>query len=183
VAQILADTLEQRIADLEGTVRSLVAAAAVGGTSEAATTPGAVTLTGTASTVGGVGWNTTAGPNVDLFSVGGRFRVDVGASFEVYGNKCSLFAGFQVRGPVLDPGVEDLAAAPIVRAPSYEASASLQDDGVGMNQLGAFSTFDVVTGLEVGWYRVQTAYALSYSSTTGAPYGIATYRRLAVTRY
>lgn len=183
MAQTQDTSLDARIADLEASVRSMQAAAAVGGTSVAATNPGAVTLTGVASTAGSVAWDTASGPSVDLLVVGGRLEVKVAASFEVYGNKCSLYVGYQVRGPVDDPAVEDLATAAVVVAPDYEKAASLQDDGTGMNQLGAFSTFDVVTGLAVGWYRVIQAYALAYSGTTGAPYGIATNRRLSVTRY
>jgi hypothetical protein len=187
MAQTADNTLEQRIADLESSVRALVAVAAVGGTSVAAADPAGVTLTGVASTVGSVDWNTTAGPLVDLYVQGGRLRVDMAASFEVYGNKCSLFAGYRILGPapLVDPttGAPDFTGAPVRTAPSYEKSASLQDDGVGMNQLGAFGTFDVVTGLVVGWYRVVEVYALAYSATTDAPYGIATARRLTATRY
>lgn len=187
------NSLDKRIADLEAAVRSMQRAAAVGGTSIAATNPGTVTVTGVASTAGVTAWNTSAGPTVDLYVVGSRIRVDVAASLEVYGNKASLFIGYQVRGPVdeqADPATGQsvvpsaaLAAAPVIVAPDYEKSAQLQDDGVGMNLLGAFSTFDLVTGLEVGWYRVTQAYALTYSGTTGAPYGNANYRRLSVTRY
>jgi hypothetical protein len=187
MAQTADNTLEQRIADLESSVRALVAVAAVGGTSLAAADPAAVTLTGVASSVGSVDWNTTAGPVVDLYVQGGRVEVKVAASFEVYGNKCSLFAGYRILGPapLVDPatGIPDFTAAPVRVAPSYEKSASLQDDGVGMNQLGAFGTFDMATGLTVGWYRVSEVYALTYSGTTGAPYGIASARRLTVTRY
>lgn len=188
MAQTADPSLEQRIADVESQVRAIVAGQALGGTSVAAKIPGAVTLTGIASTLGSVPWTTADGPSVDLFVPSGRFRVDVAASFEVYGNKASLYAGFQVRGPVdarTDPdGSGDyLAAAPVLVPPDYERSASLQDDGAGMNQLGAFANFDVVTGLAVGWYRVQAAYALAYGGTTGPPYGIATYRRIAATRY
>jgi hypothetical protein len=124
---------------------------------------------------------------VELYVQGGRLRVDVAASFEVYGNKCSLFAGYRILGPALtvDPasGVADFTGAAVRVAPSYEKAAQLQDDGVGMNQLGAFGTFDVITGLAVGWYRVVEVYALSYGGTTGAPYGIASSRRLTATRY
>lgn len=187
MAQTADNTLEQRIADLESSVRALTTTAAVGGTSVAATDATAVTLTGVASTVGGVDWNVVAGPSVDLYVQGGRLRIDVAASFEVYGNKCSLFAGYRILGPAptVDPttGVADFTAAPVRIVPSYEKAAELQDDGVGMNQLGAFGTFDVITGLPVGWYRVAEVYALSYSGTTGAPYGIASARRLTATRY
>jgi hypothetical protein len=179
MAQVPEEDLVARIATLESFMRAEQAAAAVGGTSVAALIVAGVTLTGVTGTAGGVDW-TYGGPSVDLLVTGGRIEVKVGASFEVYGNKCSLFAGYRVRGPVV---TADLLPGAVAVAPSYEASAELQDDGVGMNQLGAFATFDVVTGLAVGWYRVEEAYALSYSGTTGAPYGIATYRRIAVTRY
>jgi hypothetical protein len=189
VAQTADNSLEQRIADLESSVRALQAVAAVGGTSVAASNAAALTLTGVASTVGGVDWavNIAAGPTVDLYVQGGRLRIDVAASFEVYGNKCSLFAGYRILGPapLVDPttNVPDFTGAAVAVAPSYEKAAQLQDDGVGMNQLGAFGTFDVVTGLTVGWYRVSEVYALGYSATSGAPYGIASARRLTVTRY
>lgn len=179
MAQVPEEDLVARIATLEAFMRAQQAAAAVGGTSVAARTVGGITLTGVASSVGSVAW-TYGGPSVDLLVTGGRIRIDVAASLEVYGNKCSLFAGYRVNGPVV---TADLLPGAVAVAPSYEASAQLQDDGVGMNQLGAFSTFDVVSGLAVGWYRVEEAYALAYSGTTGAPYGIATYRRIAVTRY
>lgn len=185
--QLTDNTLEARIRALEERVQSMQSAAAVGGTTVAAVNDGSVTLTGVAGSSGGVPWNTTAGPEVDLFVTGGRVRVDVAASFEVYGNKCSLFAGYRVIGPTPtnDPisGLPDFTGALTVRAPDYAHAAELQDDGTGMNQLGAFATFDLVTGLDTGWYRITEAYALSYSGTTGAPYGIATDRRLAVTRY
>jgi hypothetical protein len=187
VAQVADGSLEARIRQLEETVRGLAAAAAVGGTTVAVRTAAGVTLTGVASSVGSVGWDTTSGPSVDLYVPGGRILVDVAASFEVYGNKCSLYAGYRVLGPapVVDTAtnVPDFTGAPVAVAPSTETSASLQDDGTGMNQLGAFSSFDLVTGLPVGWYRIVECYFLAYSGTTGAPYGIATARRLAVTRY
>jgi hypothetical protein len=188
MAQVADASLEARLKDLEDSVRSLQTTATVGGTTVAAANPDPVTLTGTAGTVGSLPWDVTSGPSVDLYVTGGRLKVDVAASFEVYGNKCSLFAGYQVRGPVsalTDPltGADLLAAAPVAVAPTLEKSAQLQDDGTGMNQLGAFATFDLVTGLAPGWYRIVEAYDLAYSATTGAPYGIATFRRLAVTRY
>jgi hypothetical protein len=186
MAQTSDDSLEQRLADLESAVRALQGAAAVGGTSVASTTPGTYTLTGVASTVGSVGWVTDQGPSVDLFLATGRVRVDVGAAFEVYGNKASLYAGFRVLGPALfvsADGVPDFTGAPVARAPAFDPSAQLQDDGVGMNQLGGFSNWDVVTGLDVGWYRVAACYFLAYSGTSGAPYGAVSYRRIAATRY
>lgn len=179
MAQQQDNSLEARIAALEAAARSQAATEAVGGTSVAARVAGGVTLTGVASAAGTVAW-TYGGPSVDLLVTGGRLLVQVAASLEVYGNKCVLYAGYRVSGPAASA---DLLPGPVAAAPSYEASAQLQDDGVGMNQLGAFATFDVVTGLAVGWYRVEEAYALAYSGTTGAPYGIATYRRIAVTRY
>jgi len=189
MAQTVDNSLEQRIADLESAVRALTAGAALAGTAVGASAAGAVTLTGIASTLGSVPWDVGQGPSVDLYVQGGRLKVDMAASFEVYGNKTSLYVGYQILGGIpravdpSNPGVDLLAAAPVVRAPDYEKAASLQDDGVGMNQLGAFGTFDLVTGLAVGWYRVRLAYALAYGGTSGAPYGIATYRRLTVTRY
>lgn len=173
--------LASRIAALESAERARQAAAAVGGTIVAARDAAAVTLTGVASTVGSVGWN-YAGPTVDVFlPAPGRLLVMVAANFEVYGNKASLYAGFRLTGPADDAA--DLGAAPVAVAPSLESSAQLQDDGTGMNQLGAFGTFDLATGLADGWYRATQAYFLAYSGTTGAPYGIATMRRIAVTRY
>jgi hypothetical protein len=184
VAQTADNSLEGRIRDLEDSVRALTATAAVGGTTVADSNAAAVTLTGVAGAVGGVEWQYAL--QADLMVTGGRLLVNTAASFEVYGNKCSLYVGYRILGPApVDSvsGVPDWTAPAVARAPSYEKSAQLQDDGVGMNQLGAFGTFDLVTGLAIGWYRVQQAYALSYSGTTGAPYGIATARRLAVTRY
>jgi hypothetical protein len=188
VAQLADNSLEGRIKALEDAVTSLLGSAAVGGTTVAAPVDGALTLTGTAGAPGSVAWNTTAGPTVDLYVTGGRLLVQVGASFEVYGNRCSLYAGYRVLGPVTvatDPltGADQLATAGVARDPDYARAAELQDDGTGMNQLGAFSTFDLVTGLAPGWYRITEAYALTYSGTVDAPYGIATDRRLAATRY
>jgi hypothetical protein len=142
VAQTADTSLEARILQLEDSVRALQNTAAVAGTAVAASNAAAVTLTGVASSVGSVGWDTTSGPTVDLIVLGGRIRVDVAANFEVYGNKCSLYAGYQVRGPAV-----------------------------------------AATGLRPGWYRVTEAYFLAYSGTSGAPYGIASNRRLSVTRY
>lgn len=187
MAQVADNSLEARIIDLESSVRSLLATAAIGGTTVAASNAAAVTLTGAAGTPGSVGWDVTSGPSVDLLITGGRVLVQVGANFEVYGNKCSLFTGYRVQGPTTAArdtmGNDLLAAAPVAVAPTLEKSAQLQDDGTGMNQLGAFSTFDLVTGLVAGWYRITETYFLAYSGTTGNPYGIASYRRLAVTRY
>lgn len=182
MAQTRDDDLAARIAALESSVRALQTGGAVAGTAVAASDAGSVTLTGVTGTPGSVAWNVAAGPLVDLYVAGGRIKVDVAASFEVYGNKCSLYAGYTVLGPVDAAELLD-AATPVLVAPTYEKSAQLQDDGTGMNQLGAFGSFDLVTGLEVGWYRVIEAYALAYSGTTGAPYGIASARRLSVTRY
>lgn len=187
MAQVADNSLEGRIKAIEEAVQSLLATAAVGGTTVAAANAAAVTLTGTAGSVGSLPWDVTSGPTADLYVPGGRLLVQVAASFEVYGNKCSLFAGYRVLGPApaVDPTTHlpDFTGAPVAVAPSLEKAAQLQDDGTGMNQLGAFSTFDLVTGLAPGWYRITEAYDLAYSATTGAPYGIATYRRLAVTRY
>jgi hypothetical protein len=73
--------------------------------------------------------------------------------FEVYGNKCSLFAGYRILGPapLVDPttNVPDFTGAGPRSPPPTRSAIELQDDGVGMNQLGAFGTFDVVTGLAV----------------------------------
>lgn len=181
MAQTADDDLAARILALESGLRALQSAAGVGGTSLAARDPAALTLTGTASTVGSVPWNTAAGPFVDLLVTGGRLRIDVAANLEVYGNKCSLYVGYQLSGPTTAQALLDVAA--VLAAPLYDTAMQLQDDGTGMNQLGAFGTFDVVTGLESGWYRVVQSYGLSYSSTTGAPFGTATYRRLTATRY
>lgn len=186
MAQIADDSLAARIAALESQVRSLAAGAAVGATAVGASNAASVTLTGVASTAGVVPWS-YAGPSIDLYAVSGRLRVDVAAAMEVWGNKASLYVGYRVTGPV--DAAEDLdvaaalASAAVLVAPDYDKSTQLQDDAVGMNQLGAFSTFDLVTIPEDGWYRVTQAYALAYSGTTPAPYGIASARRLAVQRY
>jgi hypothetical protein len=181
MAQTASDTdLAGRLLQLESAVRALQAAAAVGGTTVTASDAADNTITGTASTVGGDGWFFT-GPAVDLFVANGRIEVKVAATLEVYGNRCSMFVGYRVKGPV--DAQEELDDADTYQEPDYDRAIQLQDDGAGMNQLGAFGTFDLVEGLEVAWYRVTLAYALSYSSTTGAPYGIASARRLSVTRY
>lgn len=180
MGQIAEGTLERRIADLESAVRALVAGGAVGGTAVAAADPSQLTLTGVinTSTLSAWGYN---GPDVDLFVTAGRLLVQVAARLDIAGINTSLYMGYQVLGPAADQA--SLAGAAVAVAPDTVKSLSLQDHGAAQGTQGSISSFDLVTGLANGWYRVRSAYALGYTSQTTAPVGIATNRRLAVTRY
>lgn len=181
MAQLQDNSLDQRIADLEASVRSLLSAAAVGGTSVAATDPASVTLTGTANTpLGVVPWQYN-GPTVELFVSGGRLRIDLAAAIEVTGAKAEYFLGYRVIGPSVDQA--GLASAPVRIDPTYATAYSVRYTGQPMAATGNGGTFDLVTGLPIGWYRIVQAQSLSYGSDTGIPNGFAQNRRLAVTRY
>jgi hypothetical protein len=185
VAQTADNSLEGRIAALEQWQRASQNTNAVVGSAVAAVNTGQVSLTGVANAgVGSVGWDLASGPSVDLFVSGGRVRVDLAARLEVHGNKTSVYAGYQVRGPVADPAVTDLGTAPVVLAPDVARAIEFQDpDGTGMSRLGGFGVHDIATALAVGWYRFTMVYFLAYGGTTTAPYGNITNRRLTVTRY
>jgi hypothetical protein len=180
VAQTADNSLEQRIKALEDAVRSLTTSAAVGGTSVSASDASELDVIGTANVSTITAWN-YAGPYVDLMVTGGRIMVDLAAALQANGLNTSLYMAYEVRGPAIDQ--PSLATAPQLQAPDRSRSLSLQDDGSAQGTMGSISTFDLVPGLAVGWYRIRAAYALGFTSQTGTPVGIATNRRIAVTRY
>jgi hypothetical protein len=179
MAQTPDDSLEARIAALEQAQRAAQTSAAVVGSAVASVNPAQVSLTGTANTgPGAVGWSYD-GPTVDLFATG-RMRVDLAARLEVHGNKASVYAGYQVRGPAA--ALDAVAGAGVLVAPDITRAVEFQDpDGTGQSRLAGMGVHDVVTGLAAGYYRVTTAFYLAYSGTTTTPFGNITNRRLSVT--
>jgi hypothetical protein len=114
-------------------------------------------------------------------SVSASDASELDAALQANGLNTSLYMAYEVRGPAIDQ--PSLATAPQLQAPDRSRSLSLQDDGSAQGTMGSISTFDLVPGLAVGWYRIRAAYALGFTSQTGTPVGIATNRRIAVTRY
>lgn len=180
MAQTADNSLEGRIADLETAVRSLVATAAVGGTSIAAVDLTEADASGRANVSELAAWN-YAGPFVDLRVTGGRIMVDLAAHIECSGANTSIYMGYEVRGPVADQA--SLVTAPQLIGPDVSRSLSLEDHASAMGTQGSISTFDLVPNLANGWYRVRAAYTVGYTSQTSIPNGLATNRRIAVTRY
>lgn len=137
-----------------------------------------VEINGTPDTVGGAGWF-SGDPSVNVLVNGGRLRVDIAASLVATGNKCSMFMSYAVLGPVSTPNT---TAGQVVVEAAYDRAIEVQHNGLGMDQRASMGTFGLHTGLAPGWYTIASRYALSYSSSA-APYGAATNRRIAATPY
>ncbi len=171
-------SLEQRILDLESAQRAARTADPFGQIT--ADDPTAVALTGTASTVGQVGW-VYGNPVITLYVKSGRLRVDVAAALVASGNKASAYISWQILGPAAT--AEDAPSAAEVVAPAFSRAVEVQHSHAGQDQRGAAGTFGLHTGLAPGFYRVRAAYNLTYSSTTTAPTAEISNRRLAVMPY
>lgn len=129
---------------------------------------------GTVSGPGGLGWF-YGPPQLDVFVSGGNLLVFSAAAVQAQGNKTGFYQSWRLLGPG-DTAGANLSAVPV--GPSYDRALLAFDPGYGQGtQLGA-GTFGVHRNLARGWYRVQTAYALSWSGTQFT-IGSATNRRIA----
>lgn len=183
MAQTADNSLEGRVAALEQWQRAQQNVAAVVGSSVAATNPAQLEIDGHNAVSELLPWN-YAGPSVDLYVPGGRLTVMLAAALSVNGINTTAYMGYEVRGPVTDQSL--LPGAQLV-GPTLEKSLSLEDHGSAQGTQGSISTFDLVTGLAVGWYRVNAAYTLGYTSQGGGtapiPLALVTNRRVSVIRY
>lgn len=178
MAQTTVFSLEQRILDLESTVRSLRTTNPFGQIT--ATDAALVELSGPASTVGGTGW-VNGTPLVSLYVGSGRLRVDVAAALVAAGNHASAYMSWAVLGPA-DTAAASLTAAVAV-APAYDRAVEVQHNGQGQDQRGSAGTFGLHPGLAPGWYTVAARYALAYSGSPLAPYAGISNRRLSAMPY
>lgn len=141
-----------------------------------------VQMSTTSEVPGGLGWYGW-GPQVNVLVTGGRLLVNVAAALTASGNKVSTFMGYGIYGPGVDKPAGLALAGPLIVAPAYDRSIEVQHGGTGMDQRAAMGTFGLHEGLPEGWYTVQAQYALSFSGTTGGPYGDASNRRILATPY
>lgn len=179
MAQTNDASLEQRLLDLESSVRALRTTDPFGLVT--ASNPAQVEMWGVANAgPGGVGW-IGGGPTLSLYVASGRLRVDVAAALDTAGNKAEVFMSWAVLGPA-DSAAASLTAAQAI-GPAYDRSIEIQYNGTGMDQRSAQATFDTHPGLAPGWYTVTARYALSYSGSTTQPYGLVTNRRVAAMPY
>lgn len=192
MAQIAVASLEARIADLEAFARAWSAAnltdrASVVNASGryvplsslafgmvTAVDTGLTEIYGTANTAGGAGWFTGT-PRADVYVSGGGLLVLTGAALTAAGNKCSMFQSYRLLGPT----AEASGAGAVNTSPAYDRAIEVQHSHGGQDQRGAQGTFGVHTGLAIGWYRIESAYAITYSGTAASPYGSAQNRRVA----
>lgn len=123
---------------------------------------------------GALGWY-YGSPSLDVFVNGGGLLVFTAASITAQGNKASMYQSYRLLGPGTAAG-GNLGAVPA--GPAYDRAVEAFDPGYAQGTgLGA-GTFGVHTGLTRGWYRVQSAYALTFSGGA-ATYGDARNRRIA----
>lgn len=123
---------------------------------------------------GGVGW-IYGGPQLDVFVAGGNLLVLTAGALHAQGNKCGMYQSYRLLGPTAAPSIDGAVAV----APAYDRAVLAFDPGYAQGTDIGAASFGTHTGLAIGWYRVQSAYAISFS---GGMYtvGIATNRRLAV---
>lgn len=184
MAQQADSSLEGRVAELEGQVRSARAASGTGGgTAVAGRDPAYFEITGPANAAGITSWDVEQGPWVDLLVTGGRVRVDYGAHF--YAQHGAAYMCYEVLGPV-DRQPEPVLSAPIplYLPPPFDASAFIYSTpGTTVGYNAGVSNFDVVEDMPEGWYRFLSTYCYRYlvSTTGGKAYW--EYRRIAVTRF
>jgi hypothetical protein len=120
-------------------------------------------------------------PRLDVLVNGGRLLVLTAAALVASGNKASMFQSYRLIGPTVTAGAVT-TVMPVAVGPAYDRAVEVQHSHSGMDQRGAAGTFGLHTGLAPGWYRIESAYAMSYSG--GMPtYGSATNRRIAALPY
>lgn len=190
-------SLEQRLADIEAAVRSLMTAnwttRASVVNAEGATVPLAALAFGTviadanidtgsallnqandSGTGFGTGWRAVGTPlSVDVLVTSGRLRVDLSTNLVVT-LATGLAAGQAASGSMgyaLTGPVEaqaDLGTAPVVIAgDSMRAVATTAQTTQGRADLTA-GNYGTHTGLAAGWYRVAARYALTYGAAAKA---------------
>lgn len=123
---------------------------------------------------GGLGWFYGT-PQLDVRVNGGGLVVLTAARLHSQGNKTSMYQSYRLLGPTTTAGG---TGAGIAVDAAYDRAIEVFDLGVGQGVDLGVGTFGVHTGLAAGWYRVQSAYALSWSGTQFT-IGSATNRRLA----
>lgn len=193
MAQIASTSLESRIEELEAFARSWSAgnitsrAAVVNAAGRyvpldqlafglvSATDPAYTEILGgnPVSGPGGLGWF-YGSPQLDVLVNGGGLLVLTAARLHSQGNKTSMYQSYRLIGPSAAPSAT--GAVPVDAA--YDRAIEVFDLGVGQGVDLGVGSFGVHTGLAAGWYRVQTAYALSWSGTQFT-IGSATNRRVA----
>lgn len=192
MAQTLETSLESRIRDLEAFARAFSAANltelasvvnAAGryvplsslafGLITAADLATTALDSGTPAGPGGAGWFYGT-PQLDVYVTGGNLLVLTAAALHAQGNKCGMYQSYRLLGPT----AEASASGAVHTGPSYDRAVMTFDPGVGQGTDIGAGSFGVHGGLPVGWYRVQSAYATSFS---GGMYtlGTAANRRLA----
>lgn len=147
---------------------------------------GVVSLTGVAatskpgSTLVLADW-TIGAPEVDVLVTGGRLRVDWASLLAVTGSSARMVMSTTLiyTGPPDAPGTMSTSVVP----PEYYRS--LFPFAAGSNNAAMINagTFSFHTGLTPGWYKVRSAFALAYESTTAAPLGSADNPRIGATPY
>jgi hypothetical protein len=185
-------SLEQRLTDLEAGLRSLLTgnwterASVVNAAGRwvplsslafgmvTAADLGLTTVDGVASTVGSAGWF-YGSPVADVYVNGGGLLVFTAGALSASGNKCSMYQSYRLLGPTATAG----AAAGVAVGPAQDRAIEVQHSHSGQDQRAAAGTFGVHTGLAAGWYRIESAYMIAYSSSALTPSGGARNRRLA----
>jgi hypothetical protein len=183
VAQQADSSLEGRVAELEGQVRSMRAGGVLGGTAVVGKDPATFQINGPANAAGITAWNVEQGPWVDMLVTGGRVRVEYGSA--MFAQTGAAYMCYEVLGPV-DREPEPVLSAPIplFLPPPFDASAFIYSTAgttVGVN--AGFSNFDVVEDMPEGWYRFLSTYAYRYLVNASGGYAYWEYRRIAVTRF
>ena len=195
-------SLEQRLADLEGGLRSLMAgnwtdrasvvdaqgqavrlSALAFGQGVSDPTPDVV-LTAPAGPVGqtgSVGWQ-SGDPIVYALVTGGRLRVDWAAhvtalGVNTYMNMCYTLS---ITG---SPEEGKDAYPPVIVETSDVTRSVLAGDFSGQERstIASGSNFTLHTGLVPGWYRVRAQYLLNYTRGASTPTGTVKNPRIAVT--
>lgn len=197
MAQAPAASLEHRIEQLEAGLRSLLAgnltdrASVVNAAGRAvplsslafglvsATDLGYTELNGgnPAPAPGGVGW-IYGNPTLDVLVNGGALLVFTAGQLHAQGNKCGMYQSYRLLGPTATAG----AAAAEAVSPAYDRAVEVFDPGYAQGTDVGAGTFGSHTGLAAGWYRVQSAYAISFSGGMFT-YGSAINRRIAALPY
>lgn len=126
-----------------------------------------------AAAPGGVGW-IYGTPSLDVYVTGGNLLVLSAAELHAQGNKCGMYQSYRLLGPT----TEASGAGAVAVAPAYDRALQVFDPGYGQGTTLGAATFGTHTGLAIGWYRVQSAYAISFSGGMFT-YGSAINRRIA----
>ena len=123
---------------------------------------------------GSLGW-VYGTPQLDVYVSGGGLVVLTAARLHSQGNKTSMYQSYRLLGPTATAGDP---AAPVAVAAATDRAIEAFDLGAGQGVDLGVGSFGVHTGLAAGYYRVQSAYFLSWSGTQFT-IGSATNRRVA----